>query len=78
MASAPSSSPERACAHCHKDLEPAVKLLTCSACKSVFYCSPDDQKLDWKRHKPACLSRRHTEPYIAHIDYDRSSTDHSP
>ena len=35
-------------------------------------------QLDWKRHKPACLSRRHAEPYIAHIDFDRSTTDYSP
>ncbi|GAA5841686.1 hypothetical protein JCM9279_000730 [Rhodotorula babjevae] len=68
-----SSSAQPTCAFCHKsasEFEPPVKLLN--------YCSPDDQKLDWKRHKPACLSRRHGEPYVAHIDFDRSTTDYSP
>ncbi|GAA5906542.1 hypothetical protein JCM8208_000475 [Rhodotorula glutinis] len=82
MASTSSSAPpERTCAHCHKaasQLEPAVKLMRCSACKVVFYCSREEQTLDWKRHQPACLSRRHAEPYIAHIDFGRSTTDHSP
>ncbi|KAG8826288.1 hypothetical protein FRB91_004046 [Serendipita sp. 411] len=31
------------------------KLKTCSQCKSVFYCSPNCQKMDWKtRHKKTC------------------------
>ncbi len=26
----------------------------CSGCRSVFYCSPERQRADWKGHKPAC------------------------
>jgi TPR repeat protein len=26
----------------------------CSGCRSVFYCSPECQRADWKGHKPAC------------------------
>jgi len=27
----------------------------CSGCRSVFYCSPECQRADWKGHKPACM-----------------------
>jgi len=31
------------------------QLKACGACKSVFYCSAQCQKADWKaRHKPLC------------------------
>ncbi|OXU22458.1 hypothetical protein TSAR_010868 [Trichomalopsis sarcophagae] len=30
------------------------KLLRCSRCKSVFYCTKEHQKLDWKHHKSVC------------------------
>ena len=30
------------------------KLLVCSSCKSVSYCSVDCQKADWKTHKGTC------------------------
>jgi len=26
----------------------------CGKCSSAFYCSPEHQKADWKRHKPEC------------------------
>ena len=26
----------------------------CSSCNNVYYCSPDHQKLDWKKHRPIC------------------------
>ncbi len=32
------------------------KLLNCSACQSVKYCSKDCQMADWKRHKRTCKS----------------------
>ncbi|XP_012347168.1 egl nine homolog 1 [Apis florea] len=30
------------------------KLLRCSRCKAVFYCTKEHQKRDWKRHKEFC------------------------
>ena len=29
-------------------------LKSCSQCKSIFYCSVDCQRADWKEHKPIC------------------------
>lgn len=40
------------CERCGKAGKP--KLLNCSACQSVKYCSRDCQMADWKRHKPRC------------------------
>ena len=34
----------------------AVKM--CKACRSVVYCTPACQKLDWKFHKPTCMKKR--------------------
>jgi len=31
------------------------KLLRCSQCKCVFYCSREHQKIDWKKHKSQCF-----------------------
>jgi hypothetical protein len=28
----------------------------CSGCKNVFYCSPEHQKADWRRHRLACIA----------------------
>lgn len=32
------------------------KLLRCSRCKAVFYCTKEHQKRDWKRHKEFCAT----------------------
>ncbi|KAG7204355.1 hypothetical protein KM043_002168 [Ampulex compressa] len=32
------------------------KLLRCSRCKAVFYCTKDHQRRDWKRHKEFCAA----------------------
>ena len=31
-----------------------VKLLKCSRCRTVYYCSSEHQKEDWKNHKKNC------------------------
>lgn len=31
-----------------------AKLMRCSACKEVLYCSKQHQKQDWKVHRPSC------------------------
>lgn len=41
---------------CKTCLKENVKLLHCGRCKSVFYCSKDCQKKDWKSHKAVCSS----------------------
>jgi hypothetical protein len=35
---------------------PRVKLRRCTLCRSACYCSKECQKMDWRRHKPQCLS----------------------
>jgi hypothetical protein len=46
------ASEETLCSKCHKPGMP--KLLFCSRCHKVKYCSKDCQKADWKAHKHAC------------------------
>jgi hypothetical protein len=41
-----------ACVICHGSGKP--KLLVCTACKNVSYCSASCQKADWKVHKKYC------------------------
>eukprot|EP01121_Diplochlamys_sp_Union-15-3_P017735 TRINITY_DN6306_c0_g1_i1.p1 TRINITY_DN6306_c0_g1~~TRINITY_DN6306_c0_g1_i1.p1 ORF type:complete len:155 (-),score=23.66 TRINITY_DN6306_c0_g1_i1:38-502(-) len=38
------------CAACSK----SDKVLTCTACKSIYYCGPEHQKSDWSKHKIIC------------------------
>ena len=58
MSSAASSSSSQAvkhtCGYCHNQ-ESQVSFKVCSGCRSVYYCSPEHQKEDWKKnHKAAC------------------------
>lgn len=46
------SEPEKRCGKCQGLGRP--KLLVCSGCRGVSYCSPDCQKVDWKVHKGNC------------------------
>jgi FKBP-type peptidyl-prolyl cis-trans isomerase len=39
---------------CRKLAAEDVKLSRCSSCKSVFYCSTQCQRSDWKKHKSVC------------------------
>ncbi|KAM5543897.1 hypothetical protein V8D89_002514 [Ganoderma adspersum] len=43
-----------ACERCRKEESGGVKLLKCSRCRAVMYCSAACQKGDWKTHKSRC------------------------
>lgn len=43
------------CVVCNK----SDKLLRCSQCKIVFYCTKEHQRRDWKRHKAFCTTSVH-------------------
>ncbi|TFK74173.1 hypothetical protein BDN72DRAFT_103167 [Pluteus cervinus] len=51
-----SKSKQAECAACRKTAG-ETKLLVCSRCKKVSYCSQDCQKGDWKRHKAQCNAK---------------------
>ncbi|RVD88680.1 uncharacterized protein DFL_002856 [Arthrobotrys flagrans] len=42
---------KRGCALCGKEESGDLKLMRCSACRKVEYCSKECQKKDWKAHK---------------------------
>lgn len=50
--SIPAGAIGECCAKCGAQGKP--KLLVCSRCKKIKYCSALCQKADWKRHKPLC------------------------
>ena len=41
------------------------KLLRCSRCCNISYCSTDCSRADWKRHKPNCLKKE--KKYVSDI-----------
>ena len=45
-----------ACCECCKAGGPSVKLVYCSKCKKVTYCSVACQKQDRKKHKETCCA----------------------
>ena len=45
------------CATCNKVEEAIRQFKSCPRCDSVFYCSRECQKKDWKNHKKLCSSR---------------------
>jgi len=42
------------CSKLELEMASGSKLLTCSKCKSVRYCSKECQRKDWKQHKKTC------------------------
>ena len=52
LAAAKPSEPEKRCQKCRGLGKP--RLLVCSGCKGVSYCSAECQKADWKAHKGTC------------------------
>lgn len=49
-----SSSPSSSSTCCSSCGTSEAKLLQCSRCKSVSYCSVEHQRQNWKIHKPDC------------------------
>lgn len=44
----------RECLQCKEPEKTSNKFKKCGACKTVYYCGTNCQKLDWKRHKVFC------------------------
>ncbi|PKS07182.1 hypothetical protein jhhlp_005782 [Lomentospora prolificans] len=44
----------KACGRKEGDLDPGAKLKRCTRCLKVWYCSPQCQKKDWKKHRFEC------------------------
>ncbi|KIO26052.1 hypothetical protein M407DRAFT_243859 [Tulasnella calospora MUT 4182] len=44
----------RECANCHQVEKAGKSMMTCSRCKTVFYCNPKCQKEHWRTHKIFC------------------------
>jgi len=70
---APKSSDRRGavytCDHCKKSS--TVKLLVCSRCKKVAYCSKECQKTAWKAHKKTCIPwTKESEPKNLALSWD--------
>mmetsp|Transcript_4478 Transcript_4478/g.8260 ORF Transcript_4478/g.8260 Transcript_4478/m.8260 type:complete len:145 (+) Transcript_4478:138-572(+) len=59
--SANSSSTKKTCQACGKDASKK-----CSRCSTVWYCSPECQRQDWKSHKPVCNSEYQMQQYELH------------
>jgi hypothetical protein len=52
-------SASSACASCGaRARQPGVKLMACSRCRRVVYCSAECQRRDWREHKPRCSKQK--------------------
>lgn len=49
MSSTESTNNQKLCAVCNKP-----SILLCSRCRTIYYCSQDCQRSDWREHKPNC------------------------
>jgi len=45
-----------ACDHCGRPDEPAQRLKSCNACRSVLYCGAACQAAAWRAHRPVCVT----------------------
>ena len=45
---------EKRCAQCGKKKTDGCRLMKCSSCRQVYYCSEECQKKNWRRHKRRC------------------------
>ena len=61
-----SSIDTKVCNNCNKTFE---KLLKCSKCKKVKYCSRECQIADWKKHKKNCEAENNG----SHDDSDQTN-----
>ncbi|RXW25415.1 hypothetical protein EST38_g392 [Candolleomyces aberdarensis] len=59
---------EDSCKRCKQPGKP--KLLVCSRCKGVKYCSAQCQKADWKAHKGVCVQKAIKE--LTYLAFDRA------
>jgi hypothetical protein len=51
-------TPTSVCAKCSR-----ISTTRCSACKAVFYCSPECQRVHWREiHRAECSAERATQP----------------
>ena len=51
----------KTCATCGSFGGKDAKLMKCSGCMSTFYCSPECQKSNWKKHKAECKKKTTSE-----------------
>ncbi|KAL7934431.1 hypothetical protein V8C35DRAFT_302552 [Trichoderma chlorosporum] len=54
------------CSHCQAT---GLKLLRCSGCLGVRYCSRDHQTVDWQKHKPACIRMKRNRARLAQDEH---------
>ena len=59
---------QKKCANCKKF---GLKFKKCSACQSVYYCSRECQRSDWKKHKKVCkkAKTKRKRPFLPTLRY---------
>lgn len=79
----PNTSEENCCSQCLKQLksnenpEGVERLMICSGCQCIYYCSKECQKDEWSNHKKQCKAIRNAEKRTERLAASlRSSTAH--